>query len=329
MQNQLNALMLFSFLIYSIQIQATKITYVCNSSDCHIENKIKDVELDQATKKILTDRSKEIVHYLLAKGIESVSGLSLSLLSSELDAIKWHIVSDGYLAPQGRLTGFMYNVEKKEVYIQADMINKISENQILKQAISLIFLHESLGALGYLDEDYEISAFLNALTYLNESQLAKNNSFFKSNFLKTEKRQISPSGPIRTNIDINTKYILAGGGSTTVGGGGDPLMALIKSKIIALTLQENEPVILLKLILSIRFERPVTYFDKSQTGLVEICHYPLSFEDFTKSVGISLTNNRTIIILNADETSPLYKIEWHFLSYIKKIARENISDEKQ
>lgn len=329
MLNQFNAIILFSFLIYSMQIKATKITYICNSSGCHIENKIKDIELDQTTKKILTDRSKTIVHLLLAKGIESVSGLSLSLLSSELDAIKWHIVSDGYLAPQGRLTGFMYNVENKEVFIQADMIKNISENQVLQQAVSLIFLHESLGALGYLDEDYEISAFLNALTYLDENQLAKNSSFFKSNFLKTEKRQTSPSGPIRTNADMNTQYILAKGGSTTIGGGGDPLMALIKSKVIALTLQENEPVIILKKILSIRFERPVTYFDKTQTGLAEIRHYPLSFEDFTKSVSISLTNNRTIIILNADETSPLYKIEWHFLSYIKKIAPEEISYEKQ
>lgn len=303
-------------MLFTCSGQSTSIPYVCHSRGCEIKNEIKIANLADEHLKVFRNWSLETVQSLLNKNVEYISGISLKTLSAEILTVNWQVLSQGYLAPQGRLSGFMYKVETKTVYVELDTLKELIENQALSFAIPIIFLHESLGALGYLDEDYEISSLFVAIDQLNSIEFENSRFDFTSSAFNVQKRILSPSGPLRPTDEPNTLSILIAGGSTTVGGGGDPLMALLKMRILKLALRKSTTSETLQFITSMRLERPIAYFEKMKTGLVEINRYPLLFEDFVKSIAVTQKEKKTILLINMSETSPLYNIEEHFLNFI-------------
>lgn len=170
--------------------------------------------------------ARDIPEFLIASGYEKIGNFSLAKFIKELDSVHYEVTSEREYA-QGR-TYLKYDVEKKTVYFPATLDLSGAEGP-------LILLHESLGALGYIDDNYQISNSLYLLyDESNSHHLAKDSRIFalpefQSSFIQTQR----VSNPTSVQNSLNA---LARGGSNGVGGGGDPHAELTKFEAIYILL---------------------------------------------------------------------------------------------
>lgn len=182
----------------------------------------------------------------------------------------------------------------------------------------MTLLHESLGALGYKDEDYEISAFFSALSLLSAAEIQEVGTLLSSFEFDLSKNTRSPNGPLRVHDDKYSEMILVAGGSTTGGGGGDPIMLRLKALVIRLLLIQKEDVKAFKFIINkTRFERPIIYSEAIRSGLDEVDQYPLSYEKFLRSIRETKMKEKSILLIRISGNSPLQNLEEHVLFFLK------------
>lgn len=320
LQSKRNILFLFVLILLAglPSIEASSIRVHCAKSGCEIDNKIQPRELLETELEIVQMYAFSIIENLLKKNISQVGNLSLYKFRDELREIRWRAIQGSYIAPQGRMGGFRYNVEEQAVEFEVDAWNNLLNKKNGKSILGMTLLHESLGALGYKDEDYEVSALLSALSSMSLSEIQEVNTVLASFEFDLSKNTRSPKGPLRLNNDKFSEVILAKGGSTTGGGGGDPIMMRLKALVVREILSQKEDAKALKFILNkTRLERPIIYFEAIQSGLDEVDQYPLTYERFLRSVRETKTAERSILLIRISENSPLQSIEHHILNFFK------------
>ncbi|RYZ91906.1 MAG: hypothetical protein EOP06_05840 [Proteobacteria bacterium] len=179
--------------------------------------------------------SKLIPEQLLRAGHLSIGKTNLKVLLKELDSVQYVKARIPQLA-QGR-NYFRYDVPTRTVFVPQKGFSYDEAE------LSMVLLHEAMGALGYQDDGYEISASLSFLSIISQSKAINPslNGLSPDIFLKDDKFQ-QPFGLDRRNL--NPTQILGGarsrsGGVTGAGGGGDPHAVALKSVLAYLFLIEK------------------------------------------------------------------------------------------
>lgn len=161
--------------------------------------------------------SKDHVEKVLARGIKKIGKLDLKKLSKELDKVEWRTFDLGFLAGSGGVrTTSIYLVEKKMVVINILALNNLVGKPV---HINSLALHEAMGALGYEDENYDLSS---AISFLATTHLE---NLVTLSYVKN----------IFSNFTIskeNRLYAAKSGGSTVVGGGGDAVIIELKQRLL-------------------------------------------------------------------------------------------------
>lgn len=312
----LNPITLLTLLSSQIAL-TSNVIYLCKKNGCTISNEIKIEDFDVESAQILKKFAEEPISSLLNKKILFIGSINLDELLKNISTVQFKHIYKGYISPQGRMTGVKYIVEDRSVYLTSEAISNFKT--FPSQTIQLILLHESLGASGYFDEDYQLSALIMALNNLKVTTLNKTAIQLQLVHFNTTRRSKSPHGPLSPN-DGNQLPILIAGGSTTIGGGGDPLTALIKKQLLEHIINNNESIETLILILNkIRIERTYSITDLIEKKLEAISTYPLTYESFLKSVNAEKTGDKTIITLGIQDffNIPLKGIEIHLLKFLK------------
>lgn len=322
---------IFPILFAAVSADAGQsVTYACGHQGCQIKNEIQTRILQDDLKAQIVAIIKRPIQSLLNKKINQLSGLPLQKILEDVSSVRFKILSEGYFAPQGRFGGFMYNVEEKTVFGHIETFKEMFSGTGMK-TMEGILLHETLGALGYYDDDYQISSTLMALDMLTEPEVTASLVVISKIALNWTKRAISPAGQLRETTGVQTKAILVAGGSTTAGGGGDPLMSLIKTRLIAHALKKQESSEMLNRIINdLRLERPLGYEDFQKNRLKPIRSYPLSYDDFLLSVQSTTDSNRLTLLLGIEGYfAPVLNIEMHLLNYLKKMNLIGFDEEKK
>ncbi|MFN8790734.1 MAG: hypothetical protein ACK5Y2_04685 [Bdellovibrionales bacterium] len=158
---------------------------------------------------ILKQYSQVLPQMLVAEGVQTVGDLNIKKLSQELEKVQWEVTQQ--IIPEGSgkpRFACNYFVSKRVV------CNSMATSPAV---LPLVTLHEALGALGYLDEDYEISSAL-AVHALSKRRApipgVSDRSF---------------QGPRRTQDQVYQSQR----GGTSVGGGGDSVGITVKTFAIA------------------------------------------------------------------------------------------------
>ena len=169
--------------------------------------------------------STYIVQNLLDHGIQTLGELNLQALKNDISSVDWNAnKSGGFLAGSGRTrVGAIYDIDKRAVYVNENTSLKGFEGALPLQA-----LHEALGALGYIDENYEVSLTLELIL------LSKKHSQFNIE-QSTLESLVSSHLQSLSRRSHNQEY--SSGGSTSIGGGGDGILA--KMKMLSLIAAPN------------------------------------------------------------------------------------------
>jgi hypothetical protein len=162
--------------------------------------------------------AKAIPLMLIDSNIKKIGELDLELLVKDLEKVRWKssrelLGIDAFAAGSGETrSGDVYIIEPEPtVYF-----NVLSERLSPVAVKPLRDLHMSLGALGYMDENYELSLALTLLEPKTQKKIGINvEKVTKSFFMNMQKRTQNP------------KY-KSPGGATSVGGGGDANAMYIK-----------------------------------------------------------------------------------------------------
>ncbi len=153
----------------------------------------------------LKEYRKEMSRYAEA----AIGDLNLVTLIREISEIDFRGTKDGFFAGSGEQRMFSIYRKKEKLIV----VNFISYEQTPEDVRPYILLHEALGALGYQDEDYQLTSaaflILNANIHPSFEQIGI--SYFRS--------------LDRNPIDLN--YVDKGGVSST-GGGGDHMALKFK-----------------------------------------------------------------------------------------------------
>ncbi|MDO9181205.1 MAG: hypothetical protein Q7U04_02295 [Bacteriovorax sp.] len=160
--------------------------------------------------------SKQFVETLLDRGIIKIGKLDLEKLLSELDEVQWRFMEEGFLMGSGgvRFTG-IYIVKNKMVVINIPGLELLQKKPV---PLTPWTLHEAMGALGYEDENYELSSVISFVAQTDEDTPIPVD-FVKNKFSKIDRRQ------------SDRTYLLAGG-ATVIGGGGDAVLVQLKQLLL-------------------------------------------------------------------------------------------------
>lgn len=153
---------------------------------------------------------------ILDKEVKKVGDLELDQLLSEIKSLRWIENTTGvFLAGSGETrTGAIYDLERRTI-----ILNSGRAAFEPRDTMAIASLHEALGGLGYIDENYALSLLLKIhslpdgerTTIFDQVELDQQNLRFRNLGRRT----------------TNTKYV-AGGGATSVGGGGDGIVVQMK-----------------------------------------------------------------------------------------------------
>ncbi len=161
--------------------------------------------------------SKKDIDKLLGQNIVKIGNMNLEKLSAELDTVEWRTFDLGYLGGSGgnRMTS-IYIVKDKMV-----VINSLSLQGLVGKPVHMFSwaLHEGLGALGYDDENYELSSSISFLADNPSLMSLSGVDYVKDNFKELKRSSLG-----RT-------YAMSGG-STVVGGGGDAIIIDLKQRLL-------------------------------------------------------------------------------------------------
>ena len=217
---------------------------------------------------------------LKANSINEIGTLNIDELGANLALVKYDTV-ESTLITQGR-TGHRYDVPTKTVYIARDSFGHQDD---LDSFINLsVLVHESIGAAGYYDENYEISSTILSIYLVlndkNTTSIEKNSLLGKINSFKLNSAVRTSNPTVTRNTSRNETYVsddgffstatrvqfASSGGVTEGGGGGDPVAAYIKSYLLFTFLKTNVSITKVnKLINEVTFE---TYVNKGNETIV-------------------------------------------------------------
>lgn len=160
--------------------------------------------------------STRSIDRLISKDITTLGGLNLEKLRSQLGEVNWFVNQrQGFLGGSGgnRMTS-IYLVEQKAV-----VVNFLALQQAAGQRIDAWALHEGFGALGYDDENYQMSSTIEYLSLIEDSLLLE--------------EETSNAAVVFRNLEqrkTERVYQASEGGGTVVGGGGDYDIANFKTR---------------------------------------------------------------------------------------------------
>jgi hypothetical protein len=161
--------------------------------------------------------SKHIVQQLVDLGIKKVGMMDVEKLLADLETVEWRTFSLGFFAGSGgkRQTS-IYLVEQRMVAVSTYALDNL-----VGQPIPLWewALHEALGALGYPDENYELTTSLHFLVKNNTLETSQRINFVEESFSAIS---------IRTTNQIYSSE----GGTTIIGGGGDAPIITFKTQLL-------------------------------------------------------------------------------------------------
>lgn len=163
--------------------------------------------------------SQRNVRLLVERGITNIGKLDLKKLLKELDEVDWRTnnVAAFLMGSGGVRTTSIYLVEKKTVYINTiALINLVNKPVYLDSWA----LHEGMGALGYIDENYELSSSISFLAKNTQIETPTLIKLVEANFKKI------------TRVQENHIYAALSGGETVVGSGGDAVIADLKQRLL-------------------------------------------------------------------------------------------------
>jgi len=160
--------------------------------------------ITMAQPKTLNDAKLMTLNRCLQQGIQKVHQLDLRILKAKILEVPFMAV------PSLKKSS---DPARRHAYYQSGVV--FYSDKILghsDHALELLALHEGLGSLGYLDNDYQISILLHSLCNMKS---------------KAEQRELMNSSLLRWHLGATQ---LAGG--TKVGGGGDWEAAVLKLEIM-------------------------------------------------------------------------------------------------
>ncbi len=171
-------------------------------------------------KSSMQNYAASIPNDLLKKGTTQIGDLNLKKLVEEIKTVDFEIFENGFLAGSGKKrSSSIYFVEQKKV-----IINSLALKFLAQEFFGPLALHEALGALGYYDENYEIS--LGLFLLLMPDNLGLKEILVQSSLFKDLKRRTS-------------EPLYANGGATSIGGGGDGLTMEAKTGWLIQTLAKT------------------------------------------------------------------------------------------
>jgi len=174
-----------------------------------------------------------VINSLLEKGIDRVGAIDLQELKQKFRQVKVMALPiypvGGNSASMGTRDAAIFIVEKEMVVLSVYRLAEMSEYQQ-----SAILTHEHLSALGYVDDDYQMTAPLLLLADpdVNASHLMEFGDTLLSALVQPKTRAHTPTAQVSAN----------GGTITGVGGGGDGVAIEIKVRaLMALTNEDSHP----------------------------------------------------------------------------------------
>lgn len=165
---------------------------------------------------VLSSHSHSVLTRVLDNGVSQIESLDVNVLSRLTSNIQYRTMEEGDRDSWANRESAYYR--ENVVYSSENFGDEINA------ALSLLSLHEELGAVGLEDNEYEKSIILKLLSELPENERAI--------LLETEmvKRQFSSEDSL---------YSSSEGGTTVIGGGGELSSAWIKYKIIKELIKSN------------------------------------------------------------------------------------------
>lgn len=150
--------------------------------------------------------SQELIKILQDSQVKKIGDLDLTQLAAELNTIQWVMTSSALAQGSGKPRfDCNYFVQEKRVICDSNLTDKT--------ILEFLALHEGLGALGYDDENYSITAVIAAYAFSKDKNSLK---FLDRHLTNLSRRQ------------QNQEYLIASGGGTHVGGGGDSTAVALK-----------------------------------------------------------------------------------------------------
>ncbi|MBT4762171.1 MAG: hypothetical protein HOO06_10775 [Bdellovibrionaceae bacterium] len=165
-----------------------------------------------------TQVAQRSINRLLEKDVTHVGSIGLLSLSEDIETVKWGLLKDVFALGSGKTrTSSVYIVEEQGV-----LINKLSLDKAVGKYVDAWYLHEAVGALGILDENYHISISIDRLSRIDRGPEL------------TEQLQFI--GPIIGDLEYREGEALyeGEGGITVVGGGGQNEIINFKSRCLDL-----------------------------------------------------------------------------------------------
>ncbi len=161
--------------------------------------------------------ARKHVDILLKRGIKKIGNLNLLKLAKELNTVEWRTFEIGFLVGSN-------DERSTSIYIVKDrmvIVNFLSFQNLAGQPVHVYSwaLHEGLGALGYNDENYELSASISFLA--ENSHLASLSTIY----------YLDEQFEVTARSRQGRNYVNAGG-STIVGGGGDAIIIELKQRLL-------------------------------------------------------------------------------------------------
>ena len=176
---------------------------------------------------------KEIQNYIVAlpeltvskiidRGFSQIGALDLRQLKHELNTVHWEVVVNVPVASSGdyQRSSAVYMIGPKRVIVNmTSLVRTFSDKH---NRLDVLLLHEALGALGIVDEHYQVSS---VISYLSSQDN-----------IKSLESKISDASQILNQIErrqTEATYT-TDGGVTVVGGGGDLKVASLKVRCLEL-----------------------------------------------------------------------------------------------
>lgn len=253
------------------------------------------------------------IKLLIENHILQIGQFNLNKFNSQIPSVKYAITKTP-LYTQGR-HGHRYSVTSNRVYLSQSLLNQLLTPEFIIES-QLIILHETLGALGYYDEYYEISATIVALSSFLQHEHGKNlvaaQEMAKGFSLIADQRASNPINDFNTLSpyqkrlnDYYSQSAAVGGGVSEGGGGGSPAGAVIKSTLLLRLMSKKASMLILNFIIN-QVGIEIFNFQQNEEGLYFVCPYnKQSFLDFSKSIN---DDNHLILFLPAvckNPTSPV------------------------
>ncbi|MDX9732441.1 MAG: hypothetical protein RBT63_11770 [Bdellovibrionales bacterium] len=226
---------------------------------------------------------------LIARDHKEFDGVDLKGLRSKLDQIRVFIYSGEPFIASGVRAAAVNFAKQGFILLHYDRTKKYSAKQIL-----IILFHEALGALGYHDDNYLLTACL-------FMKLQEPNRPLSPFIEQRMRRQFD-----KPKITQNQVLIASGGGATSVGAGGDGVTAEVKVHVLSLLNQSHPTLSIESQALLERIMEDVinTHFESFEFR----DRYGHIIEYGRLGIGLNKLTTNFDILINTDEWNPVMSL---------------------